>query len=147
MPDFDIRVKATGPIFKPGVNRLVDRLVNLMLRDLADKTEERLNTRLRPKPKGVYLSVAEARKGQANTGNYRRNINVKTQDLHVSINDGGVIYGSWLEGTSSRNQTTRFKGYGVFRETQTWIEKLQGSQQFRAKWIRRLKQELSGRGI
>ena len=41
MPDFDIRVKATGPIFKPGVNRLVDRLVNLMLRDLADKTEER----------------------------------------------------------------------------------------------------------
>ena len=26
-----------------------------------------------------------------------------------------AIKGRWLEGTSRRNQTTRFKGYGVFR--------------------------------
>lgn len=31
------------------------------------------------------------------------------------INDGGVIYGPWLEGTGSRNKTTRFKGYATFR--------------------------------
>lgn len=33
-----------------------------------------------------------------------------------SVNDRGVIYGSWLEGTGSRNQTTRFKGYWSFRD-------------------------------
>lgn len=31
------------------------------------------------------------------------------------INDGGVVYGPWLEGTGSRNKTTRFKGYSTFR--------------------------------
>ena len=31
------------------------------------------------------------------------------------INDRGIIYGAWLEGTSSRNQTTRFKGYANYR--------------------------------
>lgn len=33
----------------------------------------------------------------------------------ISVNDGGVIYGPWLEGVSSRNETTRFKGYATFR--------------------------------
>ena len=27
------------------------------------------------------------------------------------VHDGGMVYGPWLEGTSSRNRTTRFKGY------------------------------------
>lgn len=28
-----------------------------------------------------------------------------------------LIYGPWLEGTGSRNRTTRFKGYWIFRRT------------------------------
>lgn len=36
-----------------------------------------------------------------------------------SVNDRGVIYGAWLEGTSSRNQSTRFKGYASFRKATT----------------------------
>lgn len=32
------------------------------------------------------------------------------------VDDNGVIYGPWLNGTGSRNLTTRFKGYGVFRK-------------------------------
>jgi len=31
------------------------------------------------------------------------------------VHDRGIIYGPWLEGTSRRNQTTRFKGYASFR--------------------------------
>ena len=31
------------------------------------------------------------------------------------VHDRGVVYGPWLEGVSSRNQTTRFKGYHSFR--------------------------------
>lgn len=33
----------------------------------------------------------------------------------VEVNDGGIIYGPWLEGVGSRNRTTRFKGYASFR--------------------------------
>lgn len=32
------------------------------------------------------------------------------------VHDRGVIYGPWLEGTGSRNKTTRFKGYASFRK-------------------------------
>lgn len=39
------------------------------------------------------------------------------------IHDGKVRYGPWLEGTSSRNSTTRFKGYHLFRRTRTWLRK------------------------
>lgn len=35
-------------------------------------------------------------------------------DYHV-VTDGGIIYGHWLEGTGSRNRTTRFKGYFMWR--------------------------------
>jgi len=39
------------------------------------------------------------------------------------ITDGGVVYGPWLEGISSRNMTTRFKGYMTFRKTSQELEK------------------------
>lgn len=40
--------------------------------------------------------------------------------------DRGVIYGPWLEGTGSRNRTTRFKGYATYRRTAQRIEKRAG---------------------
>lgn len=33
------------------------------------------------------------------------------------IHDRGIAYGPWLEGVGRRNQTTRFKGYHMFRRT------------------------------
>lgn len=39
------------------------------------------------------------------------------------IHDGGVRYGPWLEGTSRRNSTTRFRGYRIFRSTRSWLRK------------------------
>lgn len=42
----------------------------------------------------------------------------RVADDEAVVNDTGVVYGPWLEGTSSRNQTTRFKGYHAFREAE-----------------------------
>ena len=46
----------------------------------------------------------------------------KTYTMPVTVNEGETVvtsglasYGPWLEGTGSRNQTTRFKGYFSFR--------------------------------
>ncbi|HEX6970283.1 MAG TPA: hypothetical protein VF174_15920 [Micromonosporaceae bacterium] len=43
------------------------------------------------------------------------------------IHDRGIVYGPWLEGVSSRNQVSRFKGYHSFRRaTQAVIPKVMG---------------------
>lgn len=50
------------------------------------------------------------------TGYYESNVTKEPRGPGViSVNDSGVIYGPWLEGTSSRNQSTSFKGYANFR--------------------------------
>jgi hypothetical protein len=51
---------------------------------------------------------------------YETRIAVFRHNDHMVVWDQGVIYGPWLEGTSRRNMTTRFKGYSSFRRaTQT----------------------------
>ena len=35
----------------------------------------------------------------------------------------GVVWGPWLEGTSKRNSSTRFKGYHLFRKTRLQLQK------------------------
>ena len=35
----------------------------------------------------------------------------------------GVAWAPWLEGTSKRNESTGFKGYGLFRDTRTRLQK------------------------
>lgn len=58
------------------------------------------------------------------TGYYESQVRVEGRANFVDVvTDGGVIYGPWLEGTSRRNQTTRFKGYGTFRKVQERLEK------------------------
>lgn len=39
------------------------------------------------------------------------------------VHDRGIIYGPWLEGTGSRNRTTRFKGYASFRKAAQQTER------------------------
>ncbi len=52
------------------------------------------------------------------TGYYESHVSAKGH----TIQDGGVIYGPWLEGVGSRNRTTRFKGYFTFRRTTAAIQ-------------------------
>jgi hypothetical protein len=37
-------------------------------------------------------------------------------DVRV-VHDRDIVYGPWLEGVSSRNSETRFKGYAAFRKS------------------------------
>lgn len=49
------------------------------------------------------------------TGFYESNIHSERQVNDVMVTDTPVVYGPWLEGVGSRNQSTRFKGYHTFR--------------------------------
>ncbi len=119
-----IAFKATGPLFNKGAgNRIMRSGVGGAVKELTEMGEQRLDQMLRLRPAGVYLSVHEAKPGQASKGNYRNNLHASVRGLEGRIDDGGVIYGPWLEGTSSRNQSTRFKGYASFRRTAQRLEK------------------------
>lgn len=125
MPEFGVgvHVETLGPLFDKDAKGVVERWLEKGVQRIVELGEQRLDLMLRPRPAGVFLSVAEAKPGKASTGNYRRNVHGRVSNLEGILTDGGVVYGPWLEGTSRRNQTTRFKGYGVFRKTRTWIEK------------------------
>lgn len=57
---------------------------------------------------------------------YETQIMVERQRNDWVVHDRGIVYGPWLEGTSSRNQTTRFKGYHAFRDATRRVEKQAG---------------------
>jgi len=118
-----VKVELKGPIFSKMASHEVKSMMRGIIQELISTGEERLQKILRPRPGGVYLSIAEAGK-RASKGNYRRNVRSEMRgSLHGVIDDSNCVYGPWLEGTSSRNQTTRFKGYSSFRKTGQWLQK------------------------
>ena len=58
------------------------------------------------------------------TGHYRRSIHGEVlTSRNGKVHDSKVVYGPWLEGTSSRNQRSRFKGYAAFRNAFQRLER------------------------
>jgi hypothetical protein len=49
------------------------------------------------------------------TGRLRSQVRVDRVGDDLRVVDGDLPYGAWIEGTSSRNRSTRFKGYATFR--------------------------------
>jgi hypothetical protein len=62
------------------------------------------------------------------TGYYESRITKERRGMGVySINDSGVIYGPWLEGTGSRNApVTSFEGYATFRRVRNRVAQKSG---------------------
>lgn len=56
------------------------------------------------------------------TGRYISNLAIMDTEAATMITDNGVVYGPWLEGVSSRNARSRFKGYAEFRKAAAMAE-------------------------
>jgi hypothetical protein len=99
------KVTTRGGIFKPSgiaaVGRAEMRVEDTTAAEGVSMVRSRLRSVLQ-NPTGYYSSQIRARRDTIGT---------------AEVTDSGVIYGPWLEGVSSRNQTTRFKGYATFRRT------------------------------
>ena len=74
---------------------------------------------------GETAVVEQLYKGHGlQTGHYRRSIHGQLHGrFSAEVNDSGVVYGPWLEGVGSRNATTRFKGYAMFRRAHQRVER------------------------
>lgn len=99
-----IKVDATGPLF--------DGRADMAPRDAAQEWANRLATLGASMVRTNLNSVLRRQ-----TPYYRLQVVAKPEPPDWKITDQGVIYGPWLEGTGSRNRTTRFKGYSTFRRT------------------------------
>jgi hypothetical protein len=56
------------------------------------------------------------------TGYYQSQVTVHSEGGDVIVDGDDVVYGPWLEGVGSRNQSTRFKGYFTFRKISQLLE-------------------------
>ena len=121
-PGMTISVKNEGPIFDSRAPLAINKAVQETVEELVNFAESEMHTVATMRPRGVFKSPAQAG-AAASTGNYRRNIHGRRTGLHGRVDDNKVIYGPWLEGTGSRNQTTRFKGYGLWRRVAQRVQK------------------------
>jgi hypothetical protein len=118
-----VKVKLTvkGPLVEGKARPEIRAAVEAAVAELTEIGHERISLMARPRPAGVFKSLAEA--GAAvSKGYYRANIHRESHGMTGVIGDSGVIYGPWLEGTGSRNASTRFKGYAMFRRTAQFLE-------------------------
>lgn len=141
MPDLNINVALSGPFFQndPRVVPILDDAINeLVLRGEAEATQM-----AQPAPAGLFRTREyAAAHGYFQSGHYNRSINGRmVGSLHGVLNDSSVVYGPWLEGVSSRNETTRFRGYGIFRKTKEKLELI--TEQVLQRAINRVKERLS----
>ena len=100
--DVDVKVSLNGPIFDGRAKVMIDRASKDMQDHLASVGAD-------------YVRAELDRVLRKQTPYYRLQITTTERPGATVVNDGGVIYGPWLEGTGSRNKTTRFKGYATFR--------------------------------
>ena len=99
-----IEIKLTGPLFDGRAPVMATRIVS----DIADRVAA---FALEAWQHNLDGSI------QHPTPYYETQVRIeKTGVTDRSVNDRGVIYGPWLEGTGSRNRTTRFKGYSSLRK-------------------------------
>lgn len=56
------------------------------------------------------------------TGHYQAELQATTLASGDILLHDPVVYGPWLEGTSERNRSTRFKGYRLWRKTRERLQ-------------------------
>jgi hypothetical protein len=102
MTQATVNVTYSGPYFDGRAAVMIDRATRHMEHHLAEVAAD-------------YVRGELHRVLRKETPYYRLQIQTTEYPGRTTVNDGGVVYGPWLEGTGSRNRTTRFKGYSTFR--------------------------------
>ena len=112
------RMKTSGPFFNNPSARLV-KAGNRALTDIARLGMEDVRSQLKPghgfKEGNLFKHVL----GYLHP----------TKNLHAVIDAGekllgaNLIYSYWVEGVSTLNKRSRFKGYRMFRRTARWLNK------------------------
>lgn len=105
----DITVNVSGPLFDGRAQRAAHAAVEDAAEAVAQEAYDTVT-------RGLHASLRHP------TGYYESRVHINRVSTTRVVTDSGVVYGPWLEGTGSRNRTTRFKGYFTFRKARQRIE-------------------------
>jgi len=104
-------VHTSGPLFSAG---LADEVLRTFEREIVHDVTAQASA-------DVHTNLHDSIRHP--TPYYETQVRMQTlSEAEGSVNDRGIIYGPWLEGTGSRNRTTRFKGYSSFRRAKQSTE-------------------------
>lgn len=110
----NLEVETTGPFFQGDHTRELHKFLDEAKEEVAqlgvNRIRERVSARSKS-PSGYYA------------GHVVTEVVKPFNDQVISLSGRAVAYGPWIEGTSSRNTSTRFKGYKIFRQARTWLRK------------------------
>ena len=101
----------SGPVFTGAAPLLIDKACRDV--ELAVTAETKRRVKLLGQTSFRYDNVPAGHR----PGYWLSQIRSHAVADHHEVTDSGVIYGHWLEGIGSRNRTTRFKGYFMWRRT------------------------------
>ena len=102
----------TGPLFSGQTSRLIALAIDAAEEEIATMSATHLQGDLGAPP------------FKNPTGWYRSHITPKRLGIAWVVQDSGVVYGPWLAGTSSRNRTSRFKGYQHWRRAIAYTHRI-----------------------
>lgn len=120
MSVFTIDAKFDGALFDRRAKAIVEDAVEDTIRELV-MIGERL---AKERAIEVVYSVGGAHPEQYRpTGRWLNSLHGEMHGPHSgTVDDSNLVYGPWLEGVSSRNAATRFKGYATFRHVHGQLE-------------------------
>lgn len=107
--------RVSGPLADGDADRAAQEWAENTTQALADKGVELL---------GAFPMDKSGRSRGAFQGALRTVRVSPTQTRIPGPQEKGVVWSPWLEGTSKRNETTGFKGYGLFRKTRLQLQKM-----------------------
>lgn len=117
-------VRTSGPLFDGRAESALDRAVRAIRNKIADEGERIVREQFAGSIRddqghflGSITAIEESRAFTTTSGrkSYTMEVTVDSATEEAVTSDLAT-YGPWLEGTGSRNDTTRFKGYHGFRQ-------------------------------
>jgi hypothetical protein len=114
MINIGVQASRTGPLFNGQTQRHLSMAIDEAEQEIATIGADHLRGDLGAPP------------FKNPTGWYRSHITPKKIGPFWMIQDSGVPYGPWLAGTSSRNRTSRFKGYQHWRRLIAFVHRIAG---------------------
>lgn len=131
-----VEISFHGPLFTDG-QMIADRMVRDITAKVTTETEHRVQVL------GQSMFRYADKSHHQVPGKWRNSVHGVVRGDEGIIDDGGIIYGPWLEGVGSRNATTRFKGYFMWRRTAQNMER-SGAREVYRPIVDRAVRELNG---
>lgn len=103
-----IEVIVSGPLFENG-----EQILKEWCEDLVERYGKRAESEI-----GSIMDSSFKNP----TPYYETQVTFDQMGTEGMLHDRGIVYGPWLEGVGSRNATSRFKGYHMFRRTAQLIQ-------------------------